>query len=271
MIIDGKEVAKNIIEELKEKVSELNIKPTLAIVRVGNDEASKIYVKNKMDKAQYIGYNIIYKLFSSTITRQEFIIEINNLIKQNPTGIIIQLPLPENLQGLIDLIPSEMDVDGLTSYNLGKVMIGEPNIIPCTPKGIIRLLKIYNIDLVGKTILVIGKSNLVGKPMGALVLKEGATLIQAHSKTTNLNELLGISDIIISATGCPHLVKGEFIKQNSVIVDVGITRENGKIVGDVDFSCYDKCSYITPVPGGVGPMTVAMLMENLYELNTKFS
>ena len=271
-IIDGKKIADKISNELKAKVKKLDIKPSLAVIIVGNDEASKIYVKNKVKRAEDIGFNSILKELPEKTSKEELLKTIKEL-NDNPNinGILLQLPLPKHLneKDFLDEISPLKDADGFNSYNAGKLFKGEiPYAIPCTPKGIIRLIKEENIKLEGKLALVIGRSNIVGKPMASLLLKENATVIQAHSKTKNLKELMKQADIIISATGHPDTVDGKNIKENAILIDVGIIKdENGKLRGDINFeSCLGKASYITPVPKGVGPMTIAMLMENTYEL-----
>ena len=271
-IIDGKKTAKKFLDELKVQVEKLSTKPSLAVIIVGENPASKIYVKNKVKTARELGFNSILKELKEETTKEELLSVIEELNSdKNINGILLQLPLPKHLseEDFLDKILSFKDVDGFSSYNAGKLFKGEvPYAIPCTPKGIISLLKEEKIELEGKTALVIGRSNIVGKPIGALLLKENATVIQAHSKTKNLSELIKSADIIVSATGRQNTVKGEDIKEGAVIIDVGIIRdENGKLRGDVDFdSCLNKASYITPVPGGVGPMTIANLMLNTYEL-----
>ena len=271
-IIDGKKIADKISNELKAQIEKLDVKPTLAVIIVGDNPASKIYVKNKIKRASEIGFNSILKDLPEKTAKEDLLKTIKDL-NDNPsvTGILLQLPLPKHLNeaDFLDEISPLKDVDGFNSYNAGKLFKGEtPYAIPCTPKGIIYLLKEEKIELEGKTALVIGRSNIVGKPMAALLLKENATVIQAHSKTKNLKELMKKADIIISATGCPDTVDGKNIKEGVVLIDVGIIKDkNGKLRGDINFeSCLGKASYITPVPKGVGPMTIGMLMVNTYEL-----
>lgn len=274
-IIDGKKISQKILDELKTKVEKLDKKPALAVIIVGENPASKIYVKNKQKKALEVGFNSILKELPETITKEELLNVIKELNEdENVTGILLQLPLPKHLdeKDFLDEISPKKDVDGFNTYNAGKLFKGEePYAVPCTPKGIVCLLKEEKIELEGKLVLVIGRSNIVGKPIAALLLKESATIIQAHSKTKNLDKLISEADIIISATGKINTVKGDKIKEGAVLIDVGITRdENGKIKGDIDFEeAIKKASYITPVPGGIGPMTIAMLMVNTYELFTR--
>ena len=271
-IINGKEIAENILNNIKKEVESYDVKPTLAVIIVGNDPASKVYVKNKIKKSEFLGFNSILKELPKNTTKEELLDVIKNLNEdKNVNGILLQLPLPKGLneKDFLDEISPIKDVDGFTTYNSGKLFKGEkPYAVACTPKGIIKLLETKNINLEGKLAVVIGRSNIVGKPIAALLLQKNATVIQAHSKTKNLPEILKLADVIISATGKEEFIKGDMVKEGAVIIDVGITRnKNGKLTGDVDFeSVNKKVSYITPVPGGVGPMTIASLMENTLEL-----
>ena len=271
-IINGKEIAENILNNIKKEVESYDVKPTLAVIIVGNDPASKVYVKNKIKKSEFLGFNSILKELPENTTKEELLDVIKNLNEdKNVNGILLQLPLPKGLneKDFLDEISPIKDVDGFTTYNSGKLFKGEkPYAVACTPKGIIKLLETKNINLEGKLAVVIGRSNIVGKPIAALLLQKNATVIQAHSKTKNLPEILKLADVIISATGKEEFIKGDMVKEGAVIIDVGITRnKNGKLTGDVDFeSVNKKVSYITPVPGGVGPMTIATLMENTLEL-----
>lgn len=271
-IINGKEIAENILNNIKKEVENFDIKPTLAVIIVGCNPASKVYVKNKIKKSEFLGFNSILKELPENTTKEELLDVIKNLNEdKNVNGILLQLPLPKGLdeKDFLDEISPIKDVDGFTTYNSGKLFKGEkPYAVACTPKGIIKLLETKNINLEGKLAVVIGRSNIVGKPIAALLLQKNATVIQAHSKTKNLPEILKLADVIISATGKEEFIKGDMVKEGAVIIDVGITRnKNGKLTGDVDFeSVYKKVSYITPVPGGVGPMTIASLMENTLEL-----
>ncbi len=271
-IINGKEIAENILNNIKKEVENFDVKPTLAVIIVGCDPASKVYVKNKIKKSEFLGFNSILKELPEDIQKEELLDVIKNLNNdKNVNGILLQLPLPNGLdeKDFLDEISPIKDVDGFTTYNSGKLFKGEkPYSIACTPKGIIKLLETKNINLEGKVAVVIGRSNIVGKPVANLLLQKNATVIQAHSKTKNLPEILKLADVIISATGKEEFIKGDMVKKGAIIIDVGITRnKNGKLTGDVDFeSVYNKVSYITPVPGGVGPMTIATLMENTLEL-----
>lgn len=272
IILDGKQTAKKITDELKLKVQNLDKKPSLAVIMAGNNPASEIYVKNKEKKALEIGFNSIIKKTDENITKEELLKIIKELNEDdNINAILLQLPLPKHLneKDFLDKIDPKKDVDGFCSYNLGKLLKNDsPYAIPCTPKGIIRLLDEYNIDVEGKIALVIGRSNIVGKPVSILLLNRNSTVIMTHTKTKNLENLTKTADILICAAGKKEMIKKEMIKENAVIIDVGITRDNdGKLKGDVDFNdVKEKASYITPVPGGIGPMTIAMLMENTYEL-----
>ena len=272
IILDGKQTAKKITDELKLKVQNLDKKPSLAVIIAGNNPASEVYVKNKEKKALEIGFNSIIKKTDENITKEELLKIIKELNEDdNINAILLQLPLPKHLneKDFLDKIDPKKDVDGFCSYNLGKLLKNDsPYAIPCTPKGIIRLLDEYNIDIESKIALVIGRSNIVGKPVSILLLNRNSTVIMTHTKTKNLENLTKTADILICAAGKKEMIKKEMIKENAVIIDVGITRDNdGKLKGDVDFNdVKEKASYITPVPGGIGPMTIAMLMENTYEL-----
>ena len=271
-IINGKEIAENILNNIKKEVESYDVKPTLAVIIVGCNPASKVYVKNKIKKSEFLGFNSILKELPENTTKEELLDVIKNLNEdKNVNGILLQLPLPKGLdeKDFLDEISPIKDVDGFTTYNSGKLFKGEkPYAVASTPKGIITLVETKNINLEGKLAVVIGRSNIVGKPIAALLLQKNATVIQTHSKTKNLPEILKLADVIISATGKEEFIKGDMVKEGAVIIDVGITRnKNGKLTGDVDFeSVNKKVSYITPVPGGVGPMTIASLMENTLEL-----
>ncbi len=271
-IIDGKKIAQKIIDEIKDKVGKLQTKPSLAVIVAGNNPASLVYVKNKAKKAEEIGFGSVVEKLDENVTKEE-LLQVIDKFNQDPsiTGVLLQLPLPSHLskEDFLDKISPLKDVDGFNTYNAGKLFKGEvPHVLPCTPFGIVKLLEEEKIEISGKLALVIGRSNIVGKPIAALLSQKNATVILAHSKTENLPELMKMADIIVSATGISNLVCGKDIKSGAVIVDVGIIRNSeGKLTGDVDFnSTLEVASYITPVPGGVGPMTIAMLMVNTYEL-----
>lgn len=269
-ILDGKKLRDKIFVGLKAKLDKMPVKPTLAVILVGENPASQIYVRNKKKTAENLGINSIVLEYPESATEKEILEKIQELnCDKNITAILVQLPLPKHINKnvIIDAISPQKDVDGLTPYNLGKLFAGEePYVYPCTPKGILLLLDEYNIELEGKHAVVIGRSNLVGKPVAQLLLKRNATVTMCHSHTENLVDIIKTADIVVSAVGKNVVGEKNIIKNNCVIVDVGIFRdENGKVRGDVDF---DKVSpeYISPVPGGVGPMTIASLMLNTVEL-----
>lgn len=271
IILDGKNTANKIIEELKNKTAELTKKPKLAVILAGNNPASCIYVNNKQKKAHYIGFESVVIPLPEDVTEENILEHIFILNEDtNINAILIQLPLPKgiNTQKILEAIDPIKDVDGFTSFNFGRLALGyEPYVYPCTPKGIIRLLDEYNITLAGQNVLVIGRSNIVGKPVSFMLQQRNATVTMANSYTKNLKEPALNSDIIISAAGKAGFITSEFIREGAVIVDVGINRTQNGITGDIDFiSAAPKASYITPVPGGIGPMTIAMLMENTYQL-----
>ena len=270
-ILNGKELASKITENIKQEVSTLSKKPKLAVVLVGNNPASEIYVRNKSIKAQNIGFESLIITLPQDATEENILEHIYILNEDdNINAILVQLPLPEHIneKRIIEAIEPIKDVDGFTSYNFGRLALGyKPFSVPCTPKGIIRLLDEYTINLEGKNVLVIGRSNIVGKPVSLMLQQRNATVTMAHSKTKNLKDIARQSDIIISATGKPKFITGDFVKSGAVVVDVGISRTLEGLSGDVDFeNVAPLTSYITPVPGGIGPMTIAMLMENTLEL-----
>lgn len=271
-ILDGRHVSSEILTRIKDETSKLQKKPCLAVILVGNNPSSEIYVKTKEKRCLECGFDSKVIRLAGKTEKSELLDVIEKLNSDDKVnGILLQLPLPGHLNAMdfIEKISPEKDVDGFHPVNIGKLSAGgEPYSYPCTPFGVISLLKYYNIKLEGKRVLVIGRSNIVGKPLGMLLLRENATVIMAHSKTKNLAELSNISDVVISAVGRVGLVTSDMIKDGAVVVDVGISRgEDGKILGDVDFSCVkNKAGYITPVPGGVGPMTIAVLMENTLKL-----
>lgn len=270
-ILDGKTTAEKILNGIKEKTASFETKPKLAVILVGSDPASQIYVKNKQKKAIETGFESITLPYPEYISEENLLEQIY-ILNETPSinAILVQLPLPEhiNTTKIMEAIDPIKDVDGFTPYNFGKLSLGyNPYAIPCTPKGIIRLLDEYEIEIEGKNALVIGRSNIVGKPVSLLLQQRNATVIMAHSKTNNLKELAQNADIIISATGKAKIFDSEYINENSVIIDVGISRSENGLCGDFNFKdIIGKVAYVTPVPGGVGPMTIAMLMENTLEL-----
>ena len=274
IILDGKKLRDKIFEDLKAKLDKMAKKPTLAVILVGENPASQIYVRNKKKTAEKLGINSISIEYPSEITENELLEKIDELNDdENVTAILVQLPLPAHIDKnkVIDKILPQKDVDGLTPYNLGKLFSGEePYVYPCTPKGILLLLDEYGIELDGKHVVVVGRSNLVGKPVAQLLLKRNATVTMCHSHTKNLANITKTADIVVSAVG-KNVIGEKMLKSNCVVVDVGIFKdENGKISGDVDFDNVSKiAAYISPVPGGVGPMTIASLMLNTVELAGK--
>lgn len=270
-ILDGKLLADKITQNLKNEVSKLKKKPKLAVILVGDNPASEIYVRNKEKRAAETGYESLVLPLPKDISEENLLEHIYILNEDKDiNAILIQLPLPQHLnkQRIMEAIEPIKDVDGFTSYNFGRLALGyKPYSYPCTPKGIIRLLDEYNIEIEGKNALVIGRSIIVGKPIALLLQARNATVTSAHSKTKNLKELAKNADIIVSAVGKPKFITADYIKENAVIVDVGINRMENGLCGDIDFATVkEKASFITPVPKGVGPMTIAMLMENTLEL-----
>lgn len=266
-IIDGKKVSLELKEKLKKKIEKLDEKLTLVDISVGFDEATKVYVLQKEKMAKSIGFNFL-NLHFDEINETNLIKEIEKLNKDPKiTGIIVQLPLPSYLDKdkIINTIDSKKDVDGLTNINMLKLVKGETCLKPCTPKGVITLLNYYNIDVVNKNVVIIGRSNLVGLPLFHLLLKKNATITLCHSKTSNLSYYTKHADILIVSVGKKDLITKDMIKKGVIIIDIGINRVDGKLYGDVSFECLEKAKLMTPVPGGVGPMTVISLMENVYE------
>ena len=273
IIIDGKRISQEIKDELKDKVEALKAvgkKAALAVVQVGNDPASCVYVNNKKKACAYIGIeSLSYELEEET-TEEELLELIKRLNEDEKVhGILVQLPLPKHINEdkIIQANKTKKDVDGFHPENVGKLVIGEKGFVSCTPAGVIQLLKRSNIEIAGKNCVVVGRSNIVGKPMALLMLRENATVTIAHSKTQNLKELCKTADILIVAIGKPRFITSEYIKEGAVVIDVGIHRdENNKLCGDVKYEdVVEIASAITPVPGGVGPMTIAMLMNNCVE------
>lgn len=270
-IIDGKGLAKKIRENLKKDVDELRkegIIPKFAVILVGEDPASKIYVRNKNKACVEIGIEYEEHVLKQDTTMEELLRLIDKLNKDKSiNGILLQSPLPQHLDinEALKQIDYKKDVDGFNPVNVGKLSLGQDCFVSCTPYGIIRMLEEYKIPTEGKNAVIIGRSNIVGKPLIQCLLAKNATVTVCHSKTQNIEEITKNSDIIIAAMGKPKFLKGNMVKQGATVIDVGINRmENGKIVGDVDFEeVSKKTSYITPVPGGVGPMTIAMLMNNI--------
>ena len=276
-IIDGKKISTEIKDETRDKVAELKAQGkeiSLAVVQVGDNPASCVYVRNKKKACEYVGIKSVSHELPEETTEAELLELIDKLNNDDTiNGILVQLPLPAHMDEnkVIDAISPYKDVDGFHLMNVGALSTGQKGFISCTPYGIIQLLKRSNIDIAGKHCVVIGRSNIVGKPMSMLLLRENGTVTVVHSKTQNMKEITKQADILIVAIGKPKFVDDTFVKEGAVVIDVGINRdEDNKICGDVDYDkVFDKVSAITPVPGGVGPMTIAMLMNNCLEAATK--
>lgn len=271
VIIDGKELAKKIRSNLKIECEELkkkNIKSKLAVIMVGEDPASKVYVRNKSRACEDVGIEYEEYLLGEKTTQKELIELIKKLNNDKTVnGILLQSPIPSNLdinEAFRTILP-EKDVDGFNPVNVGKLVLNQDTFVSCTPYGIMKMFEEYNIDLTGKNVVILGRSNIVGKPLIHCCLNKNATVTSCHSKTQNLAQKTKEADILISAIGKANFVTTDMVKRDAVVIDVGINRlENGKITGDVDFeNVKENASYITPVPGGVGPMTIAMLMNNV--------
>ncbi len=272
-MIDGKAISAQIKDELKEKVAAMKaegVEVTLAVIQVGCDPASSVYVGNKKKACGYIGIgSLAYELPEETSEQEllDLIEELNG--RKDVNGILVQLPLPKHIDEdkVIAAIHPDKDVDGFHPQSVGKLCIGQPGFVSCTPAGIIQLLKRSGIEIAGKECVVIGRSNIVGKPMALLLLRENGTVTVSHSKTENLKEVARRADILVAAVGRPKMITRDYVKEGAVVIDVGIHRnENNKLCGDVDFEGVEPvASAITPVPGGVGPMTIAMLMNNCVE------
>lgn len=272
-IIDGKKISEQMKEELKDKVEKLKAqgkKVTLAVVQVGDDPASSVYVNNKKKTCAYIGIGSLSYELSKEAKEEELLSLIEELNgREDVNGILVQLPLPPHMdeQKVIGAISPKKDVDGFHPFNVGALSIGQKGFVSCTPAGIIELLKRSCIEIEGKECVVIGRSNIVGKPMALLLLRENGTVTIAHSKTKNLKEIAKRADILIVAVGKAKMITKEYVKEGAVVIDVGIHRnEQNKLCGDVDYEdVFPICSALTPVPGGVGPMTIAMLINNCVE------
>lgn len=267
--INGKKLRDEKLLELKGKLEELDEKLSLAVLQVGDDEASKVYVRQKEKMALELGYGFQHLKFKEDIKEEDLLKEINNLNEDDSVdGILVQMPIPKHLNPNVvqNAISPFKDVDGLTDVNAGKMLHNTNGLVPCTPKGILDMLDAYNIEIEGTNVVVIGRSMLVGKPVATLLSNRNATVVLCHSKTVDLKKYTLNADIIVCAVGKPLFLKEDMVKDGAVVIDVGISRIDGKLYGDVDFEkVKDKCSYITPVPGGVGPMTVAELASNVYD------
>lgn len=269
-IIDGKAISAKIKEEMKREVAELRgtgIFPGLAVILVGENPASVVYVRNKGKACHDVGIHSEEHRLTGNTSEEDLLRLIDRLNKDDKiNGILVQLPLPKHIneKKILEAISQDKDVDGFHPYNVGKLMIGEPIFVPCTPYGVMKMLEYSNIDLTGKNAVIVGRSNIVGKPMAMLLLQKNATVTICHSKTKDLAGVCRSADILVAAIGKDRFVKADMVKDGAVVVDVGINRlPDGKLVGDVDYDAVaQKAGYITPVPGGVGPMTITMLLYN---------
>ncbi len=265
-VLSGKEPAETILMNVKRRAGEIDWTPTLGIVLVGEDKASEIYVENKIKKAAACGIKTTLHKLPATISEKELLALIERLNEdRNVDGFIVQSPLPNHIdeRKIMESIAPDKDVDGWTSVNLGRMFIGMNSFLPATPAGVVRMLEYYNIQMEGKHAVIVGRSNVVGKPLAILLLSKNATVTICHSKTKNLSEYTRSADILIAAVGLPGLIKANMVKKGATVIDVGITRAGEKIIGDVEFEEVIKKADCSPVPGGVGPMTVAMLLNNV--------
>ena len=266
ILLDGKSLSAKIKDELKGNINSYVQTPILAVITIGDDAASEVYVKNKRKACEYVGMSFLHLDYASCVKEEVVIKKIKQLNKDKSiNGIILQLPIPDNfnVSKIINTIDPSKDVDGLTNTQAGKLIQNEKCLMPCTPKGIMEILKEYKIELEGKHVVIVGRSILVGKPLMLECINKNATVTMCHSKTKDLKSYTKDADILIVAAGKKHLIDKTMIKKGSIIIDVGINRENGKLFGDVNPNVEEVCGYLTPVPGGVGPMTIAMLMNNV--------
>lgn len=275
-ILNGKETAQEYDEEMLKMVSELKqagVTPGLAVIMVGNNGASEVYVRNKKRRAEKLGFNFEEVLLPETISEDDLLNEVNKLNNRNDIdGFIVQLPLPEHINEdkIVNAVNKDKDVDGFAPYNVGKLFMNDPEQIPATAKGIMLLLEKYNINLDGKRVVIVGRSNIVGRPVAALMLNANATVTIAHSHTKNLSKITQEADILVVAIGKGKFITADYVKENAVVVDVGMNRIDGKLAGDVDFDeVIKKASLVTPVPGGVGPMTITGLMYQTINIARK--
>ena len=266
IIIDGKLTSAKVRSQLREQVANMQTKPGLAVIMVGDNPASEIYVRNKIKACEEVGIYSLSCKFDATVSQAEIEKCIMDLNANDAIhGILMQLPLPKGFDEayLLELIDPKKDVDGFSAESVGRLVLGKDGFRSCTPFGVIKLLEEYNIDIAGKSAVIVGRSNIVGKPLAFMLLEKNATVTICHTKTANLKEVCASADILVSATGKALSITADMVKEGAVVIDVGISKLDGKTVGDV---CYDevskKASYITPVPGGVGPMTITMLMVN---------
>ena len=277
-IIDGKKISAEIKDELKQEVAAMKAEGkeiALAVIQVGEDPASSVYVRNKKKACEYIGITSVSYEIPEDSTQQE-LLDLVEKCNKDPkiNGILVQLPLPPHMDedAVIHAIDPKKDVDGFHPVSVGNMVIGNDGFLPCTPAGIIELLKRSGVEIGGKECVVVGRSNIVGKPMSMLLLRENGTVTVCHSRTRNIEEICAEADILIASVGSPRLVTADWVKKGAVVIDVGINRVDGRLCGDVDFETVkDKAAVITPVPKGVGPMTIAMLLENTLESYRKHS
>ena len=274
MIISGKEISVKIKDQLKEEVLKIKDEyqrlPKLAVILVGDNQASQVYVRNKEGGCAYIGIESLKITHDASFSEAELLKEIEQLNQDDTVdGILVQLPLPKHINEdkVLEAIDPSKDVDGFHPQNVAKLFLGQKSLVPCTPKGMMVLLDEINYDLTGKEVVVVGRSNIVGKPVALLCLQKNATVTIAHSRTKNLKEVCKRADVLIAAVGRPKMINSEYVKEGAVVLDVGINRdENNKLCGDVDFEdVKDLVHAITPVPGGIGPMTITMLLQNTLE------
>jgi len=272
-IIDGKAVARGVEEEVAAELRRLAYRPGLVAVRVGNDPASEIYVRNKAKKAEELGLSGEQRVFPETLSERDLLAEVARLnADETVDGILVQLPLPKHIdpKKVIDAIDPKKDVDGFHPINVGSLHLGGPALVPCTPAGVIRLIDSTGEAIDGKNAVVIGRSDIVGKPQAALLLQRNATVTICHSRTRDLGAMTRRADIVVAAIGKARLVTAEMVKPGAIVIDVGMNRVDGKLAGDVDFNAVKEIAgWITPVPGGVGPMTIAMLMRNTVTAATR--
>ena len=275
-ILDGKRIKEDKISELKKEISLLERKLSIAVIQVGNDNASNVYINSKEKCAKELGCSFNHIKFDENTSEEDILKKIDELNNDsNIDGILVQMPIPKHLNSSViqNRIIHNKDIDGLTDINAGLLFHNKDSFIPCTPKGIMEILKYYNIEVKGKHVVIVGRSELVGRPLMSLMLNNNATVSICHSYTSDLKSITRMADILVVAVGKKNIIDSSMIKEGCIVIDVGINRDNGKLCGDVDFeSVKDKCSYITPVPGGVGQTTVLSLYQNLlkaYRINNK--
>ena len=271
-VINGQQIAKSIRNHIRLQVKKLDFKPGLAVIQIGTDSASTVYVNHKKKDCERVGFHSKVTRLPSNTSQEEVIDLVKQLNRSNSIhGILVQMPMPSHIneQMVIDSILPQKDADGLGTVNLGNLLIGREHILPCTPGGILRLIEKTKVKLVGKRVVCVGRSRLVGKPIGLLLLNRNATVTFCHSRTTNLGLETKEADILVVAVGKPKFITEEMVKPEAIVIDVGINRAGDSLIGDIDFKAVSKvASFITPVPGGVGPMTRAILLENTLKLAT---